>query len=408
MRIDRPCFLPAEILLPRVEEPEKWAVIACDQFTSQPEYWLQVRQTVGGAPSALKLILPEAELRGDQTERVAAIHREMEEYLRDGLFDVYEQAFVYVERRLRDGSVRPGLVGAVDLEAYDYREDADSPIRATERTVEERIPPRKQVRDGACLELPHVLLLCDDEKQLILEPLAEKKTQLPLLYDFELMAGGGRVSGWLVQGAEARRLETALAAYQERRSGGLAFAVGDGNHSLATAKACWEERKSTLPESEWAACPARYALVELENLDDPCHRIAPIHRIIRHTDVSALLRLAEERIGGTDGGTIRWCSGAQSGSLRLDASLGQLPVAVLQRFLDEYLAENPGEIDYIHGDETLVALAQEADALGFLLPAIAKSSLFKGISADGVLPRKTFSMGQAEEKRYYLEARKIL
>ena len=395
-------FATARILLPRDVDMEKWAVIACDQFTSQPDYWQRVEQTVGQAHSALRLILPEAELEEASPERIPGIHAAMRDYLERGLFQVWEDAFVYVERQLLDGSIRRGLVGALDLEQYDYREDSRAAVRATERTVLERIPPRQKIREGAALELPHVLLLCDDPADGILAPLTATRESLPQLYDFSLMEGGGRIRGWLVQGQAARETRARLAAYES--VGGMRYAVGDGNHSLASAKACWEAKKKSLP----AEHPARYALVELENLWDESQKIEPIHRILKGVDPQALLAQAREKIGAETGHRLCWYSGGQSGTLTLDARLGLLPVGILQEFLDAYLATHPGQIDYIHGEETLRHLARAPDSLGFLLPGIGKDQLFGGISADGVLPRKTFSMGHAQEKRYYLEAREIL
>ncbi len=407
-------FVPADILLPQLEDMGKWAVVACDQFTSQPDYWRGVRETVGAAPSALELILPEVELSGSYEQRIPAIHAAMARYLAEGLFREYPVSFVYVERRLLDGKIRPGLVGAVDLEQYDYSADAVSAVRATERTVVERIPPRQKVRRGASLELPHVLLLCDDPEDRILAPLAAVKERLPLLYDFELMQGGGPIKGWLVQGKEAQLVQQRLAAYEaegRERCGhesAMLYAVGDGNHSLATAKACWEEQKRTLSPEQWAAHPARFALVELENLYDDSQQIEPIHRIVTRVDAAALLEAARTQICADGGFPVPWVSGGDSGVLFLDPAKGQLPVGILQNFLDAYLAAKGGEIDYIHDDEALRALAARPGAVGFLLPAIGKEQLFRGIIADGVLPRKTFSMGHAVEKRYYLEARKIV
>ena len=406
-------FGSADILIPRVEEMEKWAVIACDQFTSQPEYWQQAAALVGAAPSALGLILPEYRLGGEYESAIPAIHETMETYLAQGRFQPYGDSFVYVERTLQNGQIRRGLVGAVDLEAYDYGDRADTPVRATERTVVERIPPRMKVRQGAALELPHVLLLCDDEQAAVVEPLTAKKGALPLLYDFDLMEGGGHIAGWLVAGAEAERVRETIAAYEQRIrarsavSRPMLYAVGDGNHSLATAKACWEAQKRQHPGEDLGRHPARYALVELENLRDPCQQIDPIHRIVTHTDPAALLAKARAEIGAEEGYAVPWRSGKERGTLCLNPALGALPVGILQSFLDRYLAEQPGEIDYIHDDAALEDLAAAEGAVGFLLPPIEKEQLFGGIDADGVLPRKTFSMGHAREKRYYLEARKI-
>lgn len=405
-------FIPANILLPNVDSMEKWAVIACDQFVSQPEYWAQVRALVADAPSTLKLILPEADLVDDNAQQIAAINSAMQDYLNKGIFTCYENAFVYVERTLLNGSVRRGVIGAVDLDQYDYSPDSSSAVRATEKTVVERIPPRMDIRRDAPIELPHVLLLCDDEKRQLLESVADRKDTLPLLYDFLLMQGGGRIRGWLVQGEDADIFCQALEAYTARcrekfGDAPVLYAVGDGNHSLASAKGCYEELKAKHPGVDLSDHPARYALVELENIHDESQVFEPIHRIITGTDPDAMLRALEENACAEGGCPVRWFAGDRSGTVSLDAKNGQLPIGILQSFLDSYLKDNAGETDYIHGDDTLEQLAKAENAIGFLLPAMEKGQLFTGIIADGVLPRKTFSMGHAQEKRYYLEAKKI-
>lgn len=408
-------FLPADILLPKVDSMERWAVIACDQFTSDPAYWARVADTVGDAPSTLRLILPEAELGTPQeAAHTQQINENMNAYLKEGLFQEYPDSFVYVERTLQNGSVRKGLVGAVDLDAYDYNAGATSAIRATERTVTERIPPRQRVRRDASIELPHILLLCDDNEKVLIEPVEAVKDTLPKLYDFDLMEDGGHITGWLVSGEAAQsfcdRLTAYTAAcpkkYEDLPGAPLVFAVGDGNHSLATAKSCYEELKRSHPGEDLSNHPARYALVELENIHDDAQKFEPIHRVVVDTDPQALLKALEPWCA-PGGYPIEWYAGTQSGTVYLDPSRSQLEVGALQQFLDEYLARNPGKIDYIHGDDDLKNLAAQENAIGFLLPAMAKSQLFRGVVADGVLPRKTFSMGHAREKRYYLEGRKI-
>lgn len=410
------CFLPADILLPKVDDLSKWAVIACDQFTSQPEYWDQVRRNAGDAPSALNLILPEAELNGpNEAEQIAAIGRTMERYRAQNLFQRYPSSFVYVERTLENGAVRQGLVGMVDLEAYDYSPGSASAIRATEKTVVERIPPRMRVRRGASLELPHILLLCDDREQTLIEPIAAQKDSLKKLYDFDLMEGGGHIAGWLADGETASAFEARLTEYSASAAGKyeglpgvpMVFAVGDGNHSLATAKACYEERKAAHPGQDLSNHPARYALVELENIHAGAQVFAPIHRVVSKTDPRALLAALRAEACAEGGFPVEWYIGAEHGTVYLDRARSQLAVGVLQGFLDGYLSAHPGETDYIHGDSDLKALAAQPDAIGFLLPAMEKSQLFRGVIADGMLPRKTFSMGHAREKRYYLEARTI-
>ncbi len=408
-------FLPADILLPQVDSMERWAVIACDQFTSDPAYWARVAETAGDAPSTLQLILPEAELGTEQeAAHIVTINQAMIDYLNKDLFKVYPNSFIYVERVLHNGSVRKGLVGMVDLDAYDYSPNATSAIRATERTVTERIPPRQRVRRDASIELPHILLLCDDNEKVLLEPIEAKKEELPLLYDFELMEGGGRITGYLVSGDDVDAFNARLTDYTARcpqkyadlDGAPLVFAVGDGNHSLATAKSCYEELKAKNPGQDLSQHPARYALVELENIHDDAQNFEPIHRVVVETDPEAMLKALESWCA-PDGYPIAWFAGEKSGTVYLDKKRSQLEVGVLQQFLDEYLATAAGKIDYIHGDDDLKNLAKQDNAIGFLLPAMAKSQLFRGVVADGVLPRKTFSMGHAREKRYYLEGRKI-
>ncbi len=408
-------FLPADILLPQVDSMERWAVIACDQFTSDPAYWARVAETAGDAPSTLQLILPEAELGTEkEAAHIVTINQTMIDYLNKDLFKVYPNSFIYVERVLHNGSVRKGLVGMVDLDTYDYSPNATSAIRATERTVTERIPPRQRVRRDASIELPHILLLCDDNEKVLLEPIEAKKAELPLLYDFELMEGGGRITGYLVSGEDVEAFNARLTDYTARcpqkyadlDGAPLVFAVGDGNHSLATAKSCYEELKTKNPGQDLSHHPARYALVELENIHDEAQNFEPIHRVVVETDPEAMLKALEPWCA-PDGYPIAWFAGEKSGTVYLDRKRSQLEVGVLQQFLDEYLANAAGKIDYIHGDDDLKNLAKQENAIGFLLPAMAKSQLFRGVVADGVLPRKTFSMGHAREKRYYLEGRKI-
>ena len=399
-------FTGADILLPKNADFSKWAVIACDQFTSQPEYWEAVAKEVGDAPSTLHMILPEVLLPGTDAQ-IAEIHKTMADYLAGGVFAEHKDSYIYVERTLLDGSVRKGLMGALDLDKYDYHPEADAPVRATEATVQERIPPRMRVRRGAPLEMPHVLLLCDDQKKTIIEPLVAEKESMEKVYDFSLCAGGGKIQGWLLGRELTEKVNGALAAYEQEKVP-MTYAVGDGNHSLATAKACYEELKKNNPGADLSAHPARFALVELENIHDEAQQFAPIHRVIAHTQPEKVLAYLQETCKGETNCSIPWFSGSAQGVLELGMQAGQLPLAVLQQALDAYLAENPGEIDYIHGDDVVMQLAQEKDALGFLVPGIEKNQFFQSILTDGILPRKTFSMGHAPEKRYYLEARRIL
>lgn len=397
-------FMKADILLPENVSMEQWSVIACDQFASQPEYWEQARQLAGTAPSSLNLILPESELESDCDTAIQKINETMVQYLKQQLFRLYPDCFIYVERELLGGTTRKGVVGAVDLEQYDFHPQSKAAIRATEETVTQRIPPRMNIRRNAPLELPHVLLLCDDDEKLLVESLTAKKASLPLLYDFRLMLGGGRIQGWLVAGKDAEAFTQQLIAYEKRMQtrygeSGVMYAVGDGNHSLASAKGCYQENTANKK--------ARYALVELENIHDEAQVFEPIHRIIKQTDAQALLEAMCASIGKDSGSPIHWHIGQKSGTFYVHNEQGTLPVGIVQNFLDAYLTEHPGVIDYIHGEDALQQLAQEENAIGLILPPVEKNAFFQGIIAGGTLPRKTFSMGHAQEKRYYLEAREI-
>ena len=415
---------PADILLPKAgTDMHRWAVVACDQFTSQPEYWEEADRIAGDAPSTLRLILPESKL-GDANvdEHIAAINRSMEDYLARDIFTTHGEAVIYIERTQSDGAVRPGLVAAVDLEKYDYTPGSGSLIRATEGTVLERIPPRVRVRKDAPIELPHVMLLIDDPKKTCIEPIQAAAGSMEKVYDFDLMMKGGHLTGWKLSSAQIDALAKALEqlagddAMREKYGvtgvAPLLFAVGDGNHSLATAKTCYENLKKVTPESEWANLPARYALVEIENLHDDALQFEAIHRVVFHVDPEKLLAAFKEfyptaREGQGVGHTIAYTWAGGSGCLNVPNPRVQLAVGTLQNFLDAYLKENGGEVDYIHGDAVTDDLGSKPGNIGFKLPAMGKDQLFKTVIADGVLPRKTFSMGHAEDKRYYVEGRKI-
>ena len=415
-----PVFGPADILLPKPGiDLTKWAVVACDQFTSQPDYWQAVEETVGEKPSTLRLILPEAHLSdSDVDTQIAAIDETMDRYLAEGLFVQYPQSLIYMERTQSDGCVRRGLIGAVDLEQYDFTPGSGALIRATEGTVLERIPPRVRVRQDAALELPHVMLLIDDPARTVIEPLSEEAAQLAPLYDFDLQQGGGHLKGWLVEEAQQSRIMGALTALadpaeSERKYGlsgaaPLLFAVGDGNHSLATAKACYEAQKETVPPEQWAELSVRYALVEVVNNHDPALKFEPIHRVLFGVEpeqvVEALLAHYPGAYRGEgEGHVLRYVSALDSGAVTVPEPKGQLAVGTLQKFLDT----QDWEVDYVHDDDTAAALGSQPGNMAFLLPAMGKEQLFKTVMADGVLPRKTFSMGHARDKRYYMEARKI-
>lgn len=408
-------FGKADILLPAQADMHRWAVIACDQFTSDTDYWARVRKEAGRSPSTVHMILPEADLgHVDEAEAIASINATMANYLDEGVFTCYPQSYLYVERTLCNGTVRPGLIGVVDLEQYDYHPGSVSPIRATEMTVLERIPPRRRVRKDAPIEFPHVLMLCDDDRKVLIEPIAAVKDRLQKVYDFDLMEDGGHITGWLVdaQCAQAfdERLQAYFAAVPEKYAdldgAPVYLAVGDGNHSLATAKSCYETMKAEHPELDLRAHPARYALVELENIHDASQVFEPIHRILFDVDAEKLLR--DIRAIHTPGGVaVHYVAGDMQSTICLDCSIGEPAVAVLQEFLDQWMVDNCARIDYIHDDDELTRLARRERAVGFLLPSMEKHELFRGVICGGVLPRKTFSMGHAREKRYYLEGRKI-
>ena len=416
-------FYPADILLPQGVDMTRWAVVACDQFTSQPEYWQAVNETVGDAPSTLRLILPESHLHDPDVDgHIRAINETMERYLDQGLFRTLPGSMIYLRRTQSDGAVRQGLVGMVDLEQYDFTPGSGALIRATEGTVLSRIPPRVRVREGAPIELPHVMLLIDDPDRTVIEPLGGGTAQMEELYDFDLQQGGGHLTGWRLTMAQmdgvARALE-ALAAPEamERRYGmagapPLLFAVGDGNHSLATAKRCYEERKAVTPPEQWADLPERYALVEVVNNHDEALGFEPIHRVLFDVDPEDFCAFFKTCFpnayeGRGDGHVIEFLWQDHDVAVTVPDPKLQLAVGTLQGVIDAYLETHPGRVDYIHGEDVTRQLAREPGRMGFLLPAMGKEQLFKTVMADGVLPRKTFSMGHAQDKRYYVEARKI-
>ena len=412
-------FKPADIMLPKDAPMEKWAVIACDQFTSDYDYWQRVRANAEGCPSTINLVLPEAILGTPEEEtQTALINKTMGEYIENGVFTTYANSFVYVERTMENGTIRKGLVGMVDLEAYDFTQGATADIRATERTVIERIPPRVKVRKDAPVELPHIIMLVDDHDKVLIEPITAKKDSLKKVYECDLMEDGGHIAGWIVEGADVEAFNAVFEEYSANVGSKYAdlegvpmiLATGDGNHSLATAKTCYEELKAANPGVDLSNHPARYALVEVENIHDEAQVFEPIHRIIMGLDPEKVLADAKDAICVEDsdaGFEAKVYIGEKEETIYLDKGKGELAVGVLQEWLDAYLKENGGDSDYIHDDDALNAQAAKPMSIGFLLPAMEKSQLFRGVIADGSLPRKTFSMGHSREKRYYVEARKI-
>jgi hypothetical protein len=400
-----------EILLPAPGvDLARWAVVACDQYTSEPEYWKAAEERVGAAPSALRLILPEVWLgAADEAVRVAAIHAEMRAYLAGGVFADPVRGFVVVDRSTPHVRSRLGLLVALDLERYDWHRGSRALARATEATVEERLPPRMRVREGALLELPHVLVLIDDPERSAIEPLARAARERRPLYDTALLPNAGRVRGFAVtDAAEIAALAGALGRLA-RGAEPFLYAVGDGNHSLAAAKQVWERRKGALSAAERERDPARFALVELVNVHDPGLRFEPIHRLVFGAGAESLIAdLARIAAAGLGRHTLRWTAGGRRGELELRGAHDSLALAVFQEALDRWLASHPeARVDYIHGDESLERLAGKPERVGFQMPTFGRDLLFPTVARDGALPRKTFSLGEAEEKRFYLEARRI-
>ncbi|MBR2213050.1 MAG: DUF1015 domain-containing protein [Eubacterium sp.] len=396
------CFYPADILLPKnatKEDMEKWAVIACDQYTSDEEYWEDVKEIVGDAPSTLNIMLPEIYLEKDNTEKIKKINATMQEYLDNDMFEEYKDAMIYVERQVGD-KVRKGLVGMVDLEEYDYTPGSQTLIRATEATIIDRLPPRIEIRKNAPLEMPHILMLFNDANKTIVAPLEARKGELEVVYDFDLMKDGGHVTGYLLTKEMQQDVEKALDKFAEENDG-LQFAVGDGNHSLAAAKACYERDKNPLN---------RYALVEIENVHNSAQEFESIFRVLFNVDADNFL---EEFKDYTDkngmGGMqkFKYYMGEEEGEFEVKAT-AKLPVGTLQGFIDLYIEENPEvRVDYIHGQNVVKKLAKKENTLGFIYEGIKKDNFFDAIIQDGSLPRKTFSMNEADEKRFYIETRKI-
>lgn len=416
-------FKSADILLPADADMEKWAVVACDQYTSEPEYWNETESIVGDEPSAFRFILPEIYLEeADVSERIEKIQSSMKDALDKNLFTEYKNSMIYLERIQDDGEIREGLVGCIDLEDYDYRKGSVSPVRATEATVIERIPPRIAVRRGASLELPHIMILIDDEKKNVIEPLSACKESMEKVYDFKLMQNGGSVVGRLVPEAEQKRICAALAElgdievfnkkYSLNETSPLVFAMGDGNHSLATAKEFYEELKKANPGKDMSSHPARYALVELVNLHSPALKFEAIHRIVTDVDTDDIMSKMTDALGLCEctekcAQKFEYVVRGVRKTVGITKESSKLTVGSLQQFLDTYVKENGCKIDYIHGTEVIDKLSMNEKSIGFILPDMAKSELFPTVICDGALPRKTFSMGHAWDKRYYIECRKI-
>ena len=399
----------------------KWSVVACDQYTSEPEYWNEVKNIVGNEPSTLNLTLPEIYLEDNNVEeRITNINKNMRDMLDNNLFNEYQNSMIYLERTQNDGKVRDGLIGIVDLEEYSYEKGSQTLIRATEKTIIERIPPRVKVRQNALLELPHIMILIDDERKNIIESLKNKVTDTDIVYDFNLMQKGGHIKGYKLNDSTINEVidkigQLAEKDYFEKKydvkdKGILLFAMGDGNHSLATAKACYENLKKTMKEEKYLNHPARYALVELVNLHSDALEFEAIHRVIFNTNVNDLINSLYKFYNINENGNgqkFELITKDFDKVLYIENPKSNIAVGSIQLFLDEYLKNHEGKIDYIHGEETTKEMGSKVNNVAFIFDAMDKNDLFKTVILDGALPRKTFSMGHSYDKRYYLEARKI-
>ena len=413
-------FTTADILIPKNENMEKWCVVACDQYTSEPSYWSEVESIVGDNPSTLRLTLPEIYLEDDDvSERIKKINETMSNYLDEGIFKTLENSMIYVERTTLDGRVRKGIIGKIDLEDYDYNKGSETMVRATEKTVIERIPPRMKVRENALIELPHIMLLIDDEKKDIIDSLDKVVTKDEMVYDVDLMQKGGHITGYKLKDENVNDILSKLDALADKNifedkygvsdKGVLLFAVGDGNHSLATAKATYNKLKESNASLD-VLNKARYALVEVVNLHSDALEFEPIHRVLFDIDTDDFMRELNKYydINKTKmGQKIHIITKDIDDDFYIDNPKSNLAVGSIQLFIDEYLGNHKGRVDYIHGDDVTRSLGKKENNIGILLPKMEKNDLFKTVILDGALPRKAFSMRHSYDKRYYLEARKI-
>ncbi len=419
-------FKRADILLPKFskdgEKMKKWSVVACDQYTSEPEYWAEVENVVGTSESTFRITVPEIYLNdADIEERIKNTNITMEKYMADGIFEEHKNTYIYVERTLASGVKRLGVVGMVDLEDYDYSAGSQTKIRATEGTVVSRIPPRLKVRQDAPVELPHIMMLIDDADCDIVECNSKIKDTFEKVYDFDMMQNSGHIAGYKMSDKACDALDEKLAAlsdidafnkkYGVKKDSPLVFAMGDGNHSLATAKAHYENLKKELGDKA-KEMPARYALCELVNLHDKSLEFEAIHRVIFGADGKDFIdALGKEYHLSFDenaqGQSFIFVLGGDNKKVTITNPTEYLTVATLQKFLDSYIAEKGGEVDYIHGEDVVKKLCEDKNNFGIILDAMDKSDLYKSVILDGALPRKTFSMGEACDKRFYTEVRKI-
>lgn len=416
-----------EILIPDEKtNMRKWAVIACDQFTQNQQYWNDVERFVGSSPSALHVMLPEIYLdTPEKAERIASAKEIMRSYIEDGVLNLLPPGFILVERYI-DGVVRKGLMVNVDLEEYENEPYKNPVVRPSEEVITERIPPRIEIRNGADIEMPHIMLLMDDKNKTVIEPVWQKKEFFPKVYDFELMMNGGRITGYFINNKETEHeIMQALAALPLKD--GMRFCVGDGNHSLATAKAVWEQAKERLTPEQRAESPLRYVLCELINIYDEGLTIKPIHRTISGLNTSKCVQYIVDRLNasGADARlvfsrrkpnlqqsdaaqTIFFSSKDSAGRIEIYSPTSSMIVEELQPVLENFIREFPScKLEYVHGDEELEELTRQYDTLGFIMPAMEKETFFDTLASFGVLPKKSFSLGEAKDKRYYLECRLI-
>ena len=408
-------FRPADILIPNNHISHNlWSVIACDQFSSEREYWQNVKKAVGSNPSTLNMIIPEAYLNEiNEDNEINKISMTMEGYISQGLFKEIKNSYIYVERTLSDGSIRKGLVGIVDLEEYDflnpYSEANGAAIIASEGTAIDRLPPRIRIRTASLLEVPHVMTLIADINKSVIEPLESKACDLPLLYDVDLMEGGGRIKGFQVSGNLAEKVEKTLQelhTYSEENSKCFMI-MGDGNHSLAAAKTYWDKIKPNLNYKMQEIHPARFALLEVNNIYDTAVKFEAIHRVLFNVDNEQFVDALKKSIPYGNDYEIKILSSGKSENYSLSASSTGNVIEVVQVFIDDYIQKNGGNIDYIHDINAVEKLAENEDCIGIVLPTISKAEFFEAVADNGAFPRKSFSIGHARDKRYYMECRKI-
>ena len=420
-------FKPADILLPAFSQDSQkmklWSVVACDQYTSEPKYWDQVNTLTKGNYSTLYLTVPEIYLNDtDIDTRIANTNTAMRQYMEQGVFKEYKNSYIFVERTLRNGIKRYGIIGMADLEDYDYSIGSQTKIRATEGTVISRIPPRLKVRQDACVELPHIMLLIDDDSCDIIESNRHLTDSFQKVYDFDLMQSSGHLTGYLLSKEAAAALDRKLEQlsdldifnqkYGVKKNAPLVFAMGDGNHSLATAKAYYENLKQEIGVKQAKNSPARYALCELVNLHDKSLVFEAIHRVAFHASGEKFLKELENQYTisyeeNAIGQSFLFVYNGKKQKITVTDPTEYLTVATIQKLLDSFVPAEGGEIDYIHGEDVVETLCKDGKNFGIILKAMNKSDLYKSVILDGALPRKTFSMGDACDKRFYTEARKI-